>query len=195
MSRLSTEERQQQIIDESLRIIHEKGYHSFSIRELAKNVGISEPAIYRHFDSKEAIILAILSRIEKIGADIQLGLASVTDPRGKIQKFIELQFDFLEKNPAITSVIFSEDIFQPNGPVKDKIKSLIQGRFQMILSLINEAKSRNLIVDANCEDLATVILGYLRMTVLEWRNSNFGFSLKSRGQQLLQTLDKIVFVA
>ncbi len=65
----------------------------------------------------------------------------------------------------------------------------------MILRLVNEAKSQDLIVDANSEDLATVILGHIRMTVLEWRNSNFNFSLKSRGQRLLQTLEKIIFIS
>lgn len=193
MARLSTTERQEQIIDEAIRIIHEQGYSALSIRELAKSVGISEPAIYRHFDSKEAIILAILGRVEQIGKDIQKQLKQLTDPRQKIEKFIELQLGFLEQNPEITSVIFSEDIFQPNGAVKDKIKALIQGRFQMILNMINQAKSQGLVVDANAEDLATVILGYIRMTVLDWRSSNFAFSLTSRGRRLLLTLDKIVF--
>ena len=63
MARISTEQRQDMIIDEAIKIIHTDGYQSFSIRELAKQVKISEPAIYRHFLNKEDIILGILNRM------------------------------------------------------------------------------------------------------------------------------------
>jgi len=66
MSRLSTAQRQEMIIDEAIKIIHAEGYQSLSIRELAKHVKISEPAIYRHFLNKEDIILGILNRIVRL---------------------------------------------------------------------------------------------------------------------------------
>ncbi len=65
MSRVSTEIRQEQIIDQAIKIIHQKGYSGLSIRELATQVGITEPAIYRHFRSKEDIVLGILERMDR----------------------------------------------------------------------------------------------------------------------------------
>jgi len=63
LARLRTEERQAQIIDEAIKIIHEQGYSALAIRELAKRVGITEPAIYRHFTNKDEIIAGILDRV------------------------------------------------------------------------------------------------------------------------------------
>ena len=59
MARLKTEKRQNMIIDEAMKIIHSGGYGALSIRALAQNVKISEPAIYRHFLNKEDIVLGI----------------------------------------------------------------------------------------------------------------------------------------
>ena len=70
LARISTEERQVLIVDEAIKIIHEMGYQSFSIRELSTRVGISEPAIYRHFLNKEDIVLGILARFSEF--DIKL---------------------------------------------------------------------------------------------------------------------------
>ncbi|MBL6964026.1 MAG: helix-turn-helix transcriptional regulator, partial [Candidatus Marinimicrobia bacterium] len=50
-------ERQDQIIQESIQLIAEKGIQGLTIKNISKAIGITEPAIYRHFDSKNDIIL------------------------------------------------------------------------------------------------------------------------------------------
>ena len=45
-------ERQQQIIEESINVIHSEGIQGFTIKNLSKAIGLSEAAIYRHFKSK-----------------------------------------------------------------------------------------------------------------------------------------------
>ena len=50
-------ERQQEILDKSIEIISRKGIQGLTIKNLSKEIGISEPAIYRHFESKTDILL------------------------------------------------------------------------------------------------------------------------------------------
>jgi len=45
----------------AVRLFSENGYHSVSMREIAAAVGITEAAIYRHFENKEAILNEILA--------------------------------------------------------------------------------------------------------------------------------------
>ncbi len=44
--------RQKQIIQESIQLIADKGIQGLTIKNISKSIGISEPAIYRHFDNK-----------------------------------------------------------------------------------------------------------------------------------------------
>ncbi len=193
MPRVSTEQRQEQIINEAIKIINRKGYSGLSIRELAQNVGISEPAIYRHFHSKEEIILGILDRLVRFGEQIQQKLISISDPKEKIKQLVRTHLEFLEKNPQMTSVIFSEDIFEPRDIIKRKITTIVQSRLQTLGQLIDEARQAGEVADVPTEDLSTVILGYIRMVVLEWRMANFSFSLQERGERVIHTLEKIIF--
>ena len=59
---MSTEitERQQEIINVSLALIAESGIQSLTIKNLAKKIGFAESAIYRHYENKIQILLAIL---------------------------------------------------------------------------------------------------------------------------------------
>lgn len=53
----------QRILDVSIDLFAEKGYDRTSIRDIAKVVGITESAVYRHYDSKDAILEAIFDQL------------------------------------------------------------------------------------------------------------------------------------
>lgn len=49
-----------QILVVALKLFADKGYEATSMREIAEHLGISKPALYYHFDSKEDIVRGIL---------------------------------------------------------------------------------------------------------------------------------------
>ena len=53
-------DRQKQILDKSIGIIHSEGIQGFTIKNLSKAIGFTEAAIYRHFKSKNEILCAVL---------------------------------------------------------------------------------------------------------------------------------------
>jgi AcrR family transcriptional regulator len=62
-------DRKAQILKEATRLFSRYGYDKVTIKELAKACGITEPALYRHFQSKEAIYDTVLTTIESRLAD------------------------------------------------------------------------------------------------------------------------------
>ena len=53
--------RKGEILDAALHVFAERGYDGGSMREIASHVGVSEPALYRHFTGKEALFLALIN--------------------------------------------------------------------------------------------------------------------------------------
>ena len=192
--RLNTQQRQSQIIDTAINIIHQHGYSYLSIRELANQVGISQPALYRHFTNKDAIILGILDRMMQLGTSIKQKLEAVNDPKEKIKQFILGHIEFLHENPEMTSVVFSEDIFQDNDQAKSKLKTILDYRCQILTDIIADAKNTGVVVDINSQDLSLLIIGFLRLAILNWRLNNFQDSLKDRVNQMINTIEKLIFI-
>jgi AcrR family transcriptional regulator len=193
MARLTTEERQKTIIDEALNIIHEGGYEAFSIRELATRVKISEPAIYRHFLNKEDIVLGILARISDFDLELTASINEKNTSLEKLNEFMKFHFSFLEKNKEMTSVIFAEEIFMQSDMLKEKLLKILHHRKQLIINIIEEAKSAKQIKDVDSEELSKIIIGFIRMTVLEWKLGNFSFSLVDSGKKITKTFEKMIF--
>ena len=194
MARLSTEERQVLIIDEAIKIIHELGYQAFSIRQLSNRVGISEPALYRHFLNKEDIVLGILGRFNEFDMSLFQEVTKYEKPIEKIKKFIQYHFDFLEKNPGMTSIVFAEEIFNRSELIKEKMLTIIEKRKRLIKSIIYEAQAKNQVIEMETTELVTIILGYIRLVVMEWRMGGFSFSLSQRGKTMVHTIEKLVII-
>jgi AcrR family transcriptional regulator len=195
MSRLTTEERQAMIIDEAIKIIHTGGYQALSIREIAKQVKISEPAIYRHFLNKEDIILGILNRMLEFDLLLNNNIAAAKSARQKIRQFVLFHFEFLEKNHEMTSVLFSEEMYNQSEILKKRLMYIIKKRKELLKSILDEAKNSGELIDVDTNELLSIVLGVIRMIVMEWRLSNFSFSLVDRGKSTLKTLDKLILIS
>ncbi len=192
MARLSTEERQKIIIDEAIRIIHEGGYESLSIRELASKVKISEPAIYRHFLNKEDIVLGILSRIGEFDHMLEANLGEGKTAIEKLQRFINFHFSFLNKNREMTSVLFSEDIFNQSALLKEKLVRIIKYRKKLLMSIIQEGIESKEIKNINPGSIVTMILGFIRLTLLEWRLGGFKSDLSKESDEVIRAINQMI---
>lgn len=60
-----------------------QGYQATSTRDIAKEVGITQPALYHHFSDKEVIFLEV---IKAVGAEVQQGILAVNDELATIDQ-------------------------------------------------------------------------------------------------------------
>ena len=58
-TRRSGEDRQRQIVETLLELVEELGVKAVSAQAIADRIGVSQPAIFRHFATKEALWLAV----------------------------------------------------------------------------------------------------------------------------------------
>ena len=64
-TRLPAAERRQAIVDTALRVFSEGSYRGTTTAEIAREAGISEPILYRHFESKRDLYLAAIEEAWK----------------------------------------------------------------------------------------------------------------------------------
>ena len=55
--------RRELILDAAMELFDRRGYHATSIDEIGSAAGITGPGVYRHFDGKEALLLAVFDRV------------------------------------------------------------------------------------------------------------------------------------
>src|SRR5690554_3515301 len=187
-------ERQQEIISIALDLINEKGIQGLTIKNLSKKLGITEPAIYRHFENKIQILVALLDLLKKnTGGIFQAELNSDEPAVQKIERLFERHFKSFADMPSLASVIFSEELFRNEEKLISKISELIERNNQTLLAILKEGQQNNEIRnDIGAEHLVVFIMGALRLFVKKWQFSGFAFNLEKEGARLIQSVKLLI---
>ena len=187
-------ERQIQIIDKSICLIAEKGIQGFTIKNLSKAIGISEPAIYRHFKSKTHILLAILDNFEQMAKFLAKMISEVEMTAvEKISFMFEKMVDMFTETPSLVSVIFSEEIFKNEEVLKFKIVEILNTNEATIEKILLKGQKINEIRnDVSEKSLALMTMGSLRLMVKRWSLENYNFNLKKEGKILIESLKAVL---
>ena len=187
---LEMSNRQKQIINVSLELIAESGIQGLTIKNLAKKIGFSESAIYRHYTCKIQILIAILNYFkenrERLYAD---ELNSNETAISKINHLLLNQYQFFTQSPSIVAVIFSEEFFRNEKILAEKVLDIFNNNFNVLFQIIKAGQEKGeLRNDVEAEHLVNIILGTLRLFVKKWQMSNYSFDLVKKGNELSATI-------
>ena len=97
--------RRAQILTVAAKLFAKHGYHGVSIADLGAAVGISGPALYRHFPGKEALPEEMLVGIsEHLLHGGQTLAAGIDDPHELLRELVAFQTDFATREPELIVV-------------------------------------------------------------------------------------------
>jgi AcrR family transcriptional regulator len=110
--------RREQILRVAARLFAKHGFHGVSIAELGAAVGVSGPALYRHFPGKEALLAEMLVGIsERLLAGGRARADEFDDPAEQLAALVDFQLDFTLHEPELITV---QDRDLANLPTGDR---------------------------------------------------------------------------
>ncbi len=187
-------ERQIEIIYAAADLIAEKGIQGMTMKNLSKKIGISEPAIYRHYENKIDILINIIDYFtDTISEIFDIQHSSEDHALYRIEKIFENYFLAFANLPSLITVIFSEEIFRNEPLLTQKVQEVMTRSSRNIHTILvagQERKEINPTYDA--DDLVILILGSIRLLVKQWQMTNYSFDLKQRGAKFFESLRKIL---
>jgi AcrR family transcriptional regulator len=186
--------RQLDLIQAAGKILTASGVGGLTIKNLAKEMGFAESAVYRHFDSKEAIIVSMLEYLaENMDERLSKVVNSTKSPKENLEALIQNHLNYFSYNPHFVVAVFSDGLMEASEKINAAILRIMQVNVKYLLPLIYEGQQ---LVQFNpnvpSEDLMHIIMGTFRLHMFKWRTSGFGFDIAQKGQQLMSNLFKII---
>ena len=161
MSRESTGVRQEQIKKAVLEIIADEGLHNMSTRNLAKKIGLTEGAIFRHFPTKRDIIKGIMDDVanDLIGSLRNIVLSPIK-AEDKLFNYLCRNVMYLKENRGITILLFSEAAHLGDKELKEKLNQILSEQKQFIIKIVKDGISEGVWdKNVNAEDVAIIYMG------------------------------------
>lgn len=107
MPRMRSADRRRQLLEVAAELFARSGYRGTTTAELARAAGITEPILYRHFDSKLDLFVTLVDEVgREVIAGWQQALEDVSDPRKRLEILLAGNPATHEKGKGVYRVIF-----------------------------------------------------------------------------------------
>ena len=134
--------RREQILAAAAELFARHGFHGVGIDEIGAAVGVSGPALYRHFRSKDAMLGEMLTSISDVLLAGGLERRERTEDPGKLLgELIAFQVDFALDNPALITVQ-ERDLGNLADPDRRRVRALQRRYVEVWVQAIRDTTPR-----------------------------------------------------
>ncbi len=179
--RQNTVLRRKQIIETLRKIIIRYGSEHVTVQRLAKAIGVSGGAIYRHFKSKREILLFLIDDIEEDligGIEKSYPIQNPLELLGKISRDL---LSSIEQKKGVSFLVIAEIISLGDKRLNRKISEVLDRFLGHIKQIISEGiKLGEIREDITVDMAATTFFGMLQGLVTIWSLGGFPSTLEIR---------------
>lgn len=167
-TRMSKEDRREQIIESAMKVFIDKGYNGTTTAEVAKVANISEVTLFRYFDSKRELFLAVIEPILMDTLKESIIATRDLEPVERLRFILTERINLISKNHMVVRLILMESQVNPElGDLNyiEKISKLLKDSInQMGFTIKNEDITFRLLMGS--------ILSYLYFPEINSENIN-----------------------
>ncbi len=186
--------RKEEIALAAIDIISENGAKNLTMVKIAERIGVTDAALYKHFKSKNEILLFMITLIDKLLIekinDISM---NEEEPLEKLKQILNFQFSFIEKNKGVPRILFSEALQFEDVRLTNKTAAVIHKYKEIIKNVFFDAQKRKEInSNINIETLAFIFMGMLQSTVIIWSLGGCKITLKEKQLSLWENFKLMI---
>ena len=193
-ARKSTEIRKREIIEAARKLIFKKGSEHVTVNNIAKEVKISEAAIYRHFRNKKEILSFLASHItESLMLDIDSAAGSELSYPDNIGSILRSHLSRIEQKRGVSFQVIAEIISFGDKKLNKQVYNDIRNYLQRFSGLLDSGiKAGAIREDIDSEAVALLLFGMIQGLVNTWALSNYSFDLTERYDALWNVFRRMV---
>jgi AcrR family transcriptional regulator len=163
--RLAVEERRALIVEAAGRLFGERGYAGTRLDDIAAAAGVTKPILYRHFDSKKELYLALLERHrDDLGSFAQV-IPSEGPPEDRLRTVLEFWFAYVQTHSYAWKMLFRDT---GGGPEIQAFRLEVSRRARAVLVTLIRSLSEVSIPRREVEPLAELMSMGMASLALWW---------------------------
>ena len=166
-------ERRQSILETLARMLAERSGERITTAELAKAVGVSEAALYRHFPSKAKMLEALLDFIEEsLFSRINRILTEESNAEARIRNILFLILGFADKNPGMARLLTGDVLTGETERLRKRVVQIFDRIETQLKQVLREAEL-NQTQRATIPEMAGLLLAFVEGRIARFVRSEY----------------------
>jgi AcrR family transcriptional regulator len=148
------------LLEQAERTVRERGVQELSLRELAREVGVSHGAPRRHFPDRQALLDALaIAGFERLGAELREAMDGAgEDFRARVQATATAYVRFATCDAALLELMFAGKHQQPSG----ELQMAAESAFAVMLELIEQGQREGALDSGERERVGLVLFATIQ---------------------------------
>jgi TetR/AcrR family transcriptional regulator, ethionamide resistance regulator len=139
--RITSDERERAIMSTAERLLEERSLNEISVDDLARGAGISRPAFYFYFPSKDAVVLTLVDRLVEEAAIAKDEVdGRIEDPAVRVRESIQIFYEMLGAHRAVIRAVV--ELSATNKEARELRSQLTHGWVRSVMERIESARER-----------------------------------------------------
>jgi TetR/AcrR family transcriptional regulator len=187
--------RKEQILQSLARMLETAPGARITTAALAKEVGVSEAALYRHFPSKARIYEGLIKFIEDtLFARFSRILADEPNATKRCEQVLFLILTFADKNPGITRILAGDALAGETDRLRTRVAQIFDRIESQLKQILREAQIREgLRTTVSPSILANILLSFCEGRMNQYVRSDYKRSHLENWNEQLEYLNKNLF--
>jgi len=179
--------RRTQILDTALALAFDGGPKAVTTVAIARCLGLTQPAIYRHFRSKADLWRAITDRLGgEIAANIDAAVSLEAPAIDRLRALVLGHLALVSRTPALPEIMVTRDIDDEKAAVRAAMQERILAFQTVLVRLCADARSEGALGgNISPNDMATLLMGVMQSLVLRLLLNRDPTKLLDEGERLL----------
>jgi len=175
MKRKTSGERKKEIIDAARELIIREGVQGVTIKNLSEKNRISEPAIYRHFKNKRAILTALIDNFEhNLTEVIDRPIRYHKNPLDRLREIMKAHMIFTAERRGILFAVTAESIYFNDDFLRRKILGVIDRYRTKIKEILLQARREGFLrEDINLDSVSLTFFGLIQAAIVQFALTNY----------------------
>ena len=193
MARPRRGERRQIILETLAHMLEKNQGEHITTAQLARAVGVSEAALYRHFASKAKMFEGLLEFIEEtLFTRINKILAEESSAEMRVQNILFLLLGFADKNPGMARLLYGDVLVGETERLRKRVAQIYERIETQMKQILREAEvNENLHLPVN--DVAVLLLAVVEGSITRFVRSEFKSSPVAGWERQWELIRKSVF--
>lgn len=166
---LPAEERRAVTVEAVVELAAERNPSEITTTAIAKHMGVTQGALFKHFPSKDAILQAVMEWVaERLLSRLDKAAQSAPSPLAAVEAMFMAHVDFVVEHPGVPRMLFGELQRAESTAPKRMAQTLIRRYRERLHRLIEEGKAAGELSDTLDTDAAiTLLIGTLQGLVMQ----------------------------
>lgn len=185
--RMPAEDRKAEIVEALLRLADRIGPDRLTTTDIAREVGVTQAAIFRHFPTKadlwSSVGAVIAARLEEAWQQALTANASATE---RLRALVAAQLNQIERCPALPVILHSRELNADNAALRERFRGLLAQYQAHLAACLEDMSAEGAIAGQVApRDAALLLVSLVQGTAIRWSLGARSFPLETEGLRLL----------